>query len=159
MFQLHLWVGVAITFLVVAISVTGILLNHKRALGFMPGTDEERSEAFAGALSLPVLVERAAAAVDASVAEAGVDRMDVRPGDGIVKVRFDDAEVTEVTVALDDGEVLAIGLRNDVFLEKLHSGEIFGDGWILLSDAAAIALVLLLLSGLWMWLYPRVRAA
>jgi uncharacterized iron-regulated membrane protein len=56
------------------------------------------------------------------------------------------------------GEVLHVGERNDVFLEKLHSGEIFGDRWVLLSDAAAIFLVVLLVSGYWLWLYPRGRA-
>lgn len=159
MFHGHLWIGVVVTFLILAISTTGILLNHKKAWGFMPETDVERPEAFMGSLPLPRLAELASGAVGPAVAEAGVDRMDVRPGDGIVKVRFDDPAVTEVTLALDDGEVLTVGERNDVFLEKLHSGEIFGDSGILLSDAAAIALALLLISGVWMWLYPRARAS
>ena len=156
-FHGHLWVGVVVTFLALSISVTGILLNHKRALGFMPETEYSNPDGFAASLSLSELVERSDAAVPAHVAEIGVDRMDVRPGDGIVKVRYDDDEVHEVTVALADGEILAVGLRNDVFLEKLHSGEIFGDAWILLSDFTAVALVLLLLTGAWMWLYPRAR--
>jgi len=45
----------------------------------------------------------------------------------------------------------------DVFLEKLHSGEAFGDRWILLSDVAAIALTVLLISGYWLWLVPKWR--
>jgi len=157
MFHTHLWVGVVVTFLTISLSVTGVMLNHKRLLGFMPGTDVERPEAFEASLPLPELGRLALAAVSPAVAEAGIDRMDVRPGDGIIKVRFDDADVTEVTLALDTGEVLVIGLRNDVFLEKLHSGEIFGDSWILLSDFGAVALVLLLLTGFWIWLYPRAR--
>jgi hypothetical protein len=66
--------------------------------------------------------------------------------------------VHEVTVDLASGRILHVGLRNDVFLEKLHSGEIFGDGWTLLSDVAAVALAVLVISGLWLWLYPRARA-
>jgi hypothetical protein len=42
-------------------------------------------------------------------------------------------------------------------VEKLHSGEIFGDGWTLLSYIAAVALAVLVISGLWLWLYPRAR--
>jgi len=83
--------------------------------------------------------------------------VEVRPGDGLVKVRFDDREVTEATVDLASGRVVHVGARNDVFLEKLHTGEIFGDGWVLLSDAAAVALVLALISGYWLWLYPKSR--
>jgi len=156
MFHTHVWVGVLATALVIVVSVTGIMLNHKSTLGFMP--DAESVEAgLEGALPLDELVRAAEGAVGNRVAVAGVDRMDVRPDKGFVKVRFADRVVTEATVSLRTGEVLAVGERNDVFLEKLHSGEIFGDGWILLSDALAVGLLLLLLSGTWMWLYPKAR--
>lgn len=158
MFHSHLWLGVLVTGLVAVISVTGILLNHKRALGLMPDVPHEPVGAFEDALPLAELVRRAQASVPPSVAAAGVDRMDVRPDDGLVKVRFDDDDVTEATLDLVSGAVLEVGTRNDVFLEKLHSGEIFGDGWILLSDLAAVILIVLLVSGYWLWLYPRSRA-
>jgi uncharacterized iron-regulated membrane protein len=157
MFHSHLWLGVVATGLVLAISVTGILLNHKRTLGLMPDVPHEPLGAFEDALPLAELVRRAEAAAGAEVAAAGVDRMDVRPGDGLVKVRFEDRTVVEVTLDLATGSVLHVGERNDVFLEKLHSGEIFGDGWTLLSDFAAVLLVVLLVSGYWLWLYPRSR--
>jgi hypothetical protein len=83
--------------------------------------------------------------------------MDVRPDDGLVKVRFRDRRVTEVTVDLATGRVLHVGDRNDVFLEKLHSGEIFGGRWVLLSDLAAAAAMLLVGSGLLLWLFPKAR--
>jgi uncharacterized iron-regulated membrane protein len=74
-----------------------------------------------------------------------------------VKVRFRDAASTEVTVDLHDGRVLHVGERGDVFFEKLHSGEIFGgQPFVLLSDIAAIALVITLISGYWLWLAPKV---
>lgn len=157
MFDTHLWLGVLSTVVLVVICVTGILLNHKRGLGLMPDVPHEASGAFERALPLAELARRAAEAVGPAVAAAGVDRMDVRPGDGLVKVRFDDREVTEATVDLASGRVVHVGPRNDVFLEKLHSGEVFGDGWVLLSDLAAVALVLALVSGYWLWLYPKSR--
>ncbi|HUH12411.1 MAG TPA: PepSY domain-containing protein [Longimicrobiales bacterium] len=157
MYHTHLWLGVLLTVAVLLIGITGILLNHKRAFGLMPDPPGPAAPAFDDALPLSELARRAGAAVPAGAREAGIDRMDVRPGDGLVKVRFDDDAVTEATVDLATGEVLHVGRRNDVFLEKLHSGEIFGDGWVLLSDAAAVALMLLLISGYGMWLYPRGR--
>jgi hypothetical protein len=42
-------------------------------------------------------------------AAAGVDRMDVRPRNGLVKVRFRDRNVTEVTVDLASGAVFGRG--------------------------------------------------
>lgn len=158
MFYTHLWLGVIIAFLVITISVTGIMLNHKRVFGFMPGTDFKQPEAFAASLPLPELARMAGEAVAPEIAASGIDRMDVRPDKGIIKVRFNDTYITEVTLALHDGSLLVKGLRNDSFLEQLHSGDAFGKEGYLLSDLAAGALILLLLSGFWMWLYPHTKA-
>ena len=157
MFHAHLWLGIATTGIVLVVCVTGILLNHKRPLGLMPDVPNPSPGALAASLPVAELAARAERAVPAEVAAAGIDRMDLRPGDGFVKVRFDDREVHEVTVDLATGRVLHVGLRNDVFLEKLHSGEIFGGQGVLLSDLAAVALAVLLISGYWLWLYPRSR--
>ena len=157
MFYAHLWLGVAATGVLLLVSITGVLLNHKRALGLMPDVSNEPAAELGGALPLATLATAAEGAVPADVAASGIDRMDVRPGDGLIKVRFDDPRVLEVTLDLHTAEVLDVGERNDVFLEKLHSGEIFGDLWILLSDTAALFLIVLLVSGYWLWLYPKRR--
>lgn len=160
-FQLHLWLGVIFTAALFVISVTGIALNHKRGLGIMPDVAHEPGAPFVESLPLSTLAE---IGVRAGMPPGGpsdplkaVNRMDVRPKDGYVKVRLRDRKVTEVTVDLNDGRVLHIGSRGDSFIEKLHSGEIFGDRWVLLSDAAAVALVLTLISGYWLWVAPRLR--
>ena len=124
----------------------------------MPEVENAPSAAFGAALSLGDLGTRALTAVgDARSPEEGIDRMDVRPRDGLVKVRLRDPSSTEVTLNLADGRVLHVGARGDVFLEKLHSGEIFGSQGVLLSDAGAIALTILLITGYWLWLRPRWR--
>ncbi len=140
-----------------SISITGILLNHKRGLGLMPEVDHEPAGEFAAALPLAGLADRARAATSPAIAESEIDRMDVRPRNGFVKVRFRDPASTEVTVDINDGSILHVGRRGDVFLERLHSGEAFGDRWVLLSDAAAIALTILLITGYWLWLVPKWR--
>lgn len=172
-FYAHLWLGVLFTVVLAVISLTGVALNHKRGLGLMPDVGHEPTAPFAAALPLDSLARIALAAAAngaaaddtqgangadgaaASSAVASVDRMDVRPRDGYVKVRLRDAASTEVTVDLASGRVLHTGARGDVFLERLHSGEVFGDGWVLLSDAGAVALVVLLATGYWLWLAPK----
>ena len=158
-FYAHLWLGIVFTVILTAISITGILLNHKRGLGLMPDVPHSPTAPFAEALPLSRLAAIALAAVPPgdSANVAFVDRMDVRPGDGFVKVRLRDAASTEVTVDISTGRVLHIGPRGDSFLEKLHSGEIFGRRGVLLSDAGAIALVITLVTGVWLWLMPRLR--
>ena len=156
-YYVHRWLGVGATALLIVVCITGILLNHKKSLGLMPDVPNEPSGPFPEALPLSVLADNAAAAVDPDVASAGINRMDVRPSDGLVKVRFEDRRVTEVTVDINTGEVLWIGLRNDDFIERLHSGQIFGDLWVLISDAGAIFLLTIMVSGYWLWLYPKSR--
>lgn len=162
-FYAHLWIGVIFTISLVAIAVTGILLNHKRGLGLMPDVANAPSGPFSESLTLAQLGDIALRAVAPSDGAPGtvdqIDRMDVRPGDGYVKVRMKDAASTEVTVDLGTGRVLHVGRRGDAFLEKLHSGEAFGKRWVLLSDAAAIALTITLLTGYWLWLAPKLRRA
>lgn len=152
----HLWLGVILSGLLLVLAITGIMLNHKRALGLMPDVENEAPGVLDEAMPIAELVRLAGAAAPAADA-AGVDRLDVRPRDGLMKVRFRDDVVTEVTIDLVTGSILNVGERNDVFLEKLHSGEIFGDNWILLSDFAAVAIVLMVISGYWLWLFPRSR--
>jgi hypothetical protein len=61
-----------------------------------------------------------------------------------------------MTVDINSGKVVHVGRRGDVFLEKLHTGEIFGgQPFVILSDIAAIALVLTLITGYWLWLFPK----
>lgn len=156
-FHGHVWTGLLLTALFVSLGVTGILLNHKRALGLMPDVEHTPSAPLEAALPVSELAARGEAAAAERGIEAGVSRMDVRPADGYVKVRLDDPASTEVTLDLATGAVLHVGARNDVFLEKVHSGEIFGDRWVLATDAAAIAMIVLLVSGFWLWIFPRWR--
>lgn len=164
-FYTHLWLGVISTVALIAISVTGILLNHKRGLGLMPDVPHQPGGEFAQALSLDRLAYAALASapqdargswMPGDAVDLGlIDRMDARPRDGFIKVRLRDKASMEMTVDLNTGRVLHVGRRGDVFLEKLHSGEAFGARGVLLSDIAALFLVLTLVSGYWLWLVPK----
>ena len=160
-FYLHLWAGVILTIALTIIAVTGILLNHKRGLGLMPDLSHQPTAPFAAALPLAALADTAMRALPHTARDPDatrlVDRMDVRPRDGIVKVRMRDSASTEVTLDLATGRVLHVGRRGDVFLEKLHSGEIVGTRGVLLSDLGAVGLLLTLLTGYWLWLHPKLR--
>ena len=165
-FYIHLWLGVLVTVGLISISITGILLNHKRGLGLMPEVPHEPTAPFSQAISLERLAH---AALEAAPQEskggwksgdpvdiALIDRMDVRPRDGFVKVRLRDKASMEMTVDIASGKVLHTGRRSDVFLEKLHSGEAFGGlSFVILSDIAAVALMLTLITGYWLWFAPR----
>lgn len=166
-FYSHLWFGVLFTVVLTVISVSGILLNHKRGLGLMPDVAHQPRALLHASLSIDSLARIAlttAGTVPGLLDEVGhdllqaIDRMDVRPRNGFVKVRLRDRASTEFTVDLSSGHVLHTGKRGDVFLERLHSGETFGANWVLLSDAGAVALLVTLVSGYWLWLAPKWRS-
>ena len=157
MFYAHLWGGILFSVVLLMLAVTGILLNHKRELGLMPDPQHTATAPLTASLPIAELADRARAAAGLGEADAPLDRMDVRPSKGLIKVRFDDPGFTEVTLDLASGAPIHVGQRSDVFMEQLHSGELLGGRWVLLTDAAAVALVLLLISGYWLWLAPRWR--
>jgi len=154
----HLWIGVLSTVLLLVIGVTGILLNHKESLGLMPEVENPAIDHVRNALPLSVIIDHSDTAILAELgAVPEMDRIDVRLRSGLAKVCYLDNANHEVTLDLSTGEILEVGERNDIFIEQLHSGEIFGDGWILLSDGAAVGLMALLVTGYWLWLFPRWR--
>ena len=157
--SLHKWIGIAVSIILLTLAVTGVLLNHKKKMGYMPDIEHEAS----GQISQGLPIEKVAMiAIKASANKdidsvKDIDRIDYRTKNMSAKVRFKDSENTEVIVDSVTGKVLNIGSRTDVFIEKLHSGEIFGDMFILITDVAAASLVLLTFSGFYIWIWPKWR--
>ena len=82
-----------------------------------------------------------------------IDRLDVRPSKGIVKARCKNR--WEVQIDLQTGEILSSTKRRSDFIESLHDGSFFtgaGKLWIFLPNG--IALLVLWLSGVWLWYLP-----
>jgi len=55
------------------------------------------------------------------------------------------------------GEVISIEPRKDVWVEWLHSGELFGANWVILSDIGAVGLIILTLTGVYIWIFPLLK--
>ena len=82
-FYLHLWLGVIATVSLIGISVTGVLLNHKRGLGLMPEVAHEATAQFGEAITLEHIAYAALeAAPAASRGEWKRRPYDVEPSDG-----------------------------------------------------------------------------
>jgi hypothetical protein len=83
-----------------------------------------------------------------------VNRLDVRPRRGMAKVWLNNGY--EVQVDLGTGRVLQTAYRRSDFIESIHDGSFFAGDWTKLGLFLPSGLVLLLLwiSGLWMWWVP-----
>jgi hypothetical protein len=92
-----------------------------------------------------------------------VNRLDMRIGNGVVKVWLMNGY--EVQVDMGTGVVLQTAYRRSDIIESIHDGSFFAGDWTKLGLflPAGIVVLLLWLSGMWMWWVPfaakRARAA
>ena len=84
-----------------------------------------------------------------------IDRLDVRPSKGIVKVLFEEGN-WEVQIDGKTGEVKSIAKRYSDWIESLHDGSIISDFFKLISmNILGVGLVIMIITGLWLWYGPR----
>jgi len=83
-----------------------------------------------------------------------IDRFDVRPSKGMMKVRLEDGR--EVQIDLSDGRILQIEHRRTDLIESLHDGSWFGGdvSKLGLFLPAAIILLGMWITGIWMFWAP-----
>lgn len=82
-----------------------------------------------------------------------LQRVDFKPGKGVVK--FVGSNDWEVQIDTHTGDVLQVAYRRSDFIESLHDGSFFGDGFKLyLFLPAGIVLFVLWLTGLYLFFLP-----
>ena len=122
---LHRWGSAAIALPILLVIGTGILLMLKKDVAWIQPPTERGSTKELG-LSFDEILASAQ-----SVPEAGIegwddiDRLDVRPGKGMVKVRANNR--WEVQLDAVTGEVLLTAYRRSDLIESLHDGSFFHD--------------------------------
>lgn len=145
--SVHLWGALVIFVPVVIVIGSGLLLQVKKQVTWVqpptqkghPGQPELTFEDILTAVS-KVDEARIASWDD-------IDRLDVRPGKGVIKVQSNNAY--EVQVDARTGEVLQVAYRRSDTIEAIHDGSWFFEGaklWVFLP--VAIVLFLLWISGL-----------
>jgi len=151
--KIHRW-GAIITLLpMLLVIVTGILLQVKKEVTWVqPATQK-------GSGKIPALEFSHAIEIAASVEEAqikdwsDIDRIDVRPGKGIMKIITNnhwELQLDNIT-----GEVLSSTYRRSDWIEALHDGSFFAD-WAKLYIFLPNGLILLglWLTGVYLWWLP-----
>ena len=139
---------------VLVILVTGLFLQLKKQSDWIQpptatGTDTTPT------ISFPRILEAARTVDEAAIDTwADVARLDVRPAKGIVKVRATNR--WEIQLDTATGDVLQVAYRRSDLIESLHDGSWFHEGaklWLFLP--AGILLLLLWVSGVYLWLLPH----
>jgi uncharacterized iron-regulated membrane protein len=151
--KLHRWGAIAVGLPIISVIGSGILLQVKKQVPWVQ-PHEHRTDVSTPVVGWDSILASAKAIPGAGVTSwDDIDRVDVRPGKGILKV------VTlsrwEAQIALATGEVLQVAYRRSDLIESLHDGSFYGDPvklWIFLPTG--IFLLGLWLTGVYLWILP-----
>ena len=152
--KVHYWASAVVAIPLFIIICSGIVLQLKKHWSWVQPPEQRGSVSNAPAVELSQILEILEKEPSLNVRGwEDVNRLDVRPGRGIVKVWLNSD--WEAQIDLGTGEIKQIWFRRSDWIESIHDGSIFGDGVKLgLFLPTAITLMLLWLGGMWMWLYP-----
>ena len=153
--KIHRWgaILIALPFLIVLIS--GIFLQVKKEFNWIqPPTQSGVSTDLE--ISFDDILAISSTADKAGIKEwKDIDRLDVRPDKGIVKVRG--INNWEIQIDTKTGDVLQVEFRRSGIIEALHDGSWFHDSaklWIFLP--ASIIVTILWITGIYMFFIPYI---
>ncbi len=151
--RIHRWIGVFVAIPSVIVLSTGLLLQFKKqAAWIQPPT--LRGSSSTPELSWHQLLEIAKTDPNSTIDNwEDIDRLDVRPSKGVIKVRSKDR--WEIQIDAATGQVLSSAYRRSDLIESLHDGSFFSDYVkLFVFSANGAGLVVLLVSGLYLWYLP-----
>lgn len=151
--KLHRWGALLCCIPLLLVIVTGLLLQVKKQVPWVqPHTQNAGHSNLV--ISWDQILESASADPQAEIEGWGdIDRLDVRPGKGVVKIRA--INNWELQLDLQDATILSSTYRRSDLIESLHDGSFFGDASKLVVFLAnGIVLLGLWLTGLWLWWLP-----
>ena len=152
--KIHHWAGFFAALPLLVIIGTGILLQLKKDVAWVQPPTQK------GASKEPAVSFDAILAAVRAVPETGVtswddiDRVDVRPKDGIAKVTCKNR--WEVQVDFRTGEVVQVAYRRSDLIEAIHDGSFFHDAAKLYVFLPTAVVVLgLWVTGMYLWVLPN----
>ncbi|MBK5910622.1 hypothetical protein CCR85_03830 [Rhodothalassium salexigens] len=149
--KFHHWSSVIVAVPVIIMTVTGILLLLKKDIAWIQPSSQRGTAVGVPTQSLDTLFAAAAGVERAGLDHwNALDRVDIKPGKGIVK--FIGENNWEVQVDTHSGEVLAVAYRRSGIIEALHDGTFFAD-WVKLYVFLPSGVILLLLWGTGLYLF------
>jgi uncharacterized iron-regulated membrane protein len=162
----HRRVGLFCIAFLMIIAVTGLLLvwkkNSKGVL--LADSKKGKSTIIADWLSFDSLATNAAAALRSRHGDSistVISRIDARPDKGMVKFLFE-GHYHAIQLDATTGKVLHFEERRADFIEQIHDGSIVdnllgSNGYfkLLYGTLAALGLLILTISGFWIWYNPK----
>ncbi len=151
--KVHRWAAIITALPVLIVLITGIILQVKKEFEWVqpPTIKGERAML---ALSFDSILDIASTVPEAKIQDwKNIDRLDVRPGKGVVKVRAKNR--WEIQIDTSTGDILQVAFRRSDFIETIHDGSFFHKSfklWVFLPSA--IALTGIWGTGIYLFLFP-----
>lgn len=151
---IHRWGAIATAIPVLVVLVSGIVLQLKKESNWIQpktqkGTKEHPQIPFSEILS-----------ITKSVPEAHVktwddiDRLDVRPGKGMLKVRCKNR--WEIQLDATTGDILQVAYRRSDLIESIHDGSFISNGVKMgIFLPSAVVLLVLWMTGVYLFFLPH----
>ena len=157
----HRWTGLSLAAVFLLTAGTGLLLLWKKEFGYLQPPTQRGApadlEAFLPIAAAWEIVKRQDHPDFRT--QDDISRIDVRPGKRVYKVRSRHND-SEIQIDASTGAVLSTGVRRSDFVERLHDGSWIGNGFkVLFMPLAALGLLYLVFTGVWIWLHPKLRKA
>jgi uncharacterized iron-regulated membrane protein len=150
----HRWASIAVALPVLIVIVTGLILLLKKDIGWIqPPTIRGESQELA--LSVDEILEISTTVPEAKIKTwADIDRLDVRPSKGMLKVRARNR--WEIQLDSKSGKILQVAFRRSDLIESLHDGSFFHERLKLwLFFPSALLLLGLWVTGIYLFLLPH----
>lgn len=145
--KLHLWLSLVIFIPVVIVIGSGLLLQVKKEVDWIQPPTQKMAKG-APTLSFDQIIKAVRQVPHAELTHwDDIDRLDVRPSKGIIKVRGNNH--WEIQLDATSGDVLQVAYRRTDTIEAIHDGSWFFEGaklYVFLP--VAILLLVLWLTGL-----------
>lgn len=151
--RFHRWGALAVGLPLLVVIGSGLLLQLKKQVPWVQPTEQKTPDA-EPAMDWGRILAAAQAIPGGEVTDwTDIDRVDVRPGKGILKITTKNH--WEAQMALGTGEVLQVAYRRSDLIETLHDGSFFGDPvklWVFFP--AGIVLFVLWCTGIYLFVLP-----
>ncbi len=154
--RIHYWTSLPLLVTIFIIAATGTVLALKKDFAALQPPTQTGSRP--GDLHRPI--SELLAAASTVPGQEGLDwhdieRIDLRPADGIAKVILHSR--TEIQVDIASGRVLQVGYRTSDLLETIHDFSILG-GWAkyVFSFGSGIAILAMAATGVYLFLLPMI---
>lgn len=151
--KVHYWSSLAIALSGVLVAVTGAILLLKKDVDALQPPTQPASSTAISPTRLTEIHEAAVKAGGDGFSWTNLDRIDVRPSDGVAKVVNRDFE--EVQVDIHTLEPLGFGYRGADLVEKIHDTSFFHPlAKYLVALPTAFVLIVMWATGLWLFGLP-----